>query len=654
VNNLKRINKKLFFEKFSGYIFSIFFSIIIFILIMYALPQVRIGDGSEYYALFFAFKAKNLPWMTPEAYIQYDQLLQSGKIVGLVGVEQLKGFFPALRIGETSDFNHFWFYSFMAFLAYKFFSFFGILLSAHQSFIALHCILLSSLFSLAFYFFRWKGILGVLLITLGSPILWFVDKVHSEFFTYALTFSAIILTYARQYFAGSFFLALASTQNPHFALVAFIPFLYRLILERLRLYSLKELCLFAGIVFIVFAHPLYYLSRYGVITPQLLAGGASPGNYLSVFYIWLIDPDIGLFPNWIFGFLLFIYFIGNNNLYKYKNIINNKFYIVFCILYLFIGLYASSSTTNLNSGATTGIARYALWYLPLFFPITMFFIGKIFNHKLLLPIFIILFIYNIYLNNPFGREEYLKPSKISFFIQENFPNIYDPPWQIFYERYSYSSTNNIEYRAVFGPDCHKVLIMQGFNEKSIYYPQECYFDKSVVGEYLEGSSKKNGAPFFLRLTNVEAENFKAKFKAGEYKVGLNQSGNSLIKTGWSGLEPSGLWSEGKKAQLIIPCDGFDVGTLQPIIFSKVVLLLTPFGKNQNIKLMSGNIPQSVINMLEGENKISIPIVREFCSKGYTHVEIEISNPRSPKELGLSQDPRKLGVFLSGYTLNTDH
>ncbi|MCK9912270.1 hypothetical protein MXD81_24160, partial [Microbacteriaceae bacterium K1510] len=48
----------------------------------------------------------------------------------------------------------------------------------------------------------------------------------------------------------------------------------------------------------------YYFARYGVVTPQVLAGGATPGLYLNIWYIWLIDPDIGLFPNWPFGLLL--------------------------------------------------------------------------------------------------------------------------------------------------------------------------------------------------------------------------------------------------------------------------------------------------------------------------------------------------------------
>lgn len=363
------IKNKINLTKYIGYLFALAISVLSFFVITYCLPPTRVGDGNEYYALFLAFKVSNLPWMTPLAYDQFSALFQSGKILGLIPVDDLRNSFPALRVGETSDFNHFWLYSFLAFLTYKVFLLIKIVLSIHESFIALHCIMFFLLVSVSFYFYRWKGILLVIFITLSSPIIWFIDKAHVEFFTYVLTFISVIFIIKNKYLLSSFSLAVASTQNPSFALVALIPFLYRIIFERKRLYSIIEVVFLVGTIFFVLLHPSYYFIRYGVITPQLLAGGASPGGHLSIFYIWLLDPDIGLLPNWPLGLVALMLSVLIRLYSKHKKFNASNYYLFFVLIYLFVGLYASSSTTNLNSGATPGIARYALWYIPLFFPI---------------------------------------------------------------------------------------------------------------------------------------------------------------------------------------------------------------------------------------------------------------------------------------------
>ncbi|MCK9911223.1 hypothetical protein MXD81_18880, partial [Microbacteriaceae bacterium K1510] len=84
----------------------------------------------------------------------------------------------------------------------------------HSSFVALHAILFLVLLAIAAECHGWKGFVAVLLLTLGSPIAWYANKVHSEFFTICLTLAGIILAMRNQLIGGALVMAMAATQNP--------------------------------------------------------------------------------------------------------------------------------------------------------------------------------------------------------------------------------------------------------------------------------------------------------------------------------------------------------------------------------------------------------------------------------------------------------
>ncbi|WP_217619259.1 hypothetical protein, partial [Achromobacter sp. GbtcB20] len=165
-----------------------------------------------------------------------------------------------------------------------------------------------------------------------------------------------------RYLAAALFIALASTQNPSFALVACIPLFYRVVLQRERRYSLFEVAMAVAVVVAVLAHPVYYFARYGVVTPQLLAGGAALGGNIWTFYVWIVDPDLGLLPNWPLGLLVLLAALVAY-LRKPVSLAGPGTWRVtaFVLACCAINFFAHSSTTNLNSGATPGLARYALW-----------------------------------------------------------------------------------------------------------------------------------------------------------------------------------------------------------------------------------------------------------------------------------------------------
>ena len=475
----------------------------------------RVGDGGEYYALYYAWLDSLRPWMTTHSFSAYQSFVEQSQISGHVSSEWLAQIFPSLRIWDTADFNHFWFYSFLAFVISIPVHFLGVPIDAHSSFLVLHFTLLLILYFVIYRLYGWQGLVALFLMTFLSPMLWYLNKVHTELFTYAFSLLAVSLIFKTHYFAGSFFLAIASTQNPSFAIIAFIPFLYRLVSLRQVPYTFYELVFAIGTALIVFIHPAYYFFRYGVPTPQLLTAGASLGSNISNFYIWLFDPDLGLFPNWPLGAFFVVtsvVFIGLNKsnvarLLKRENL----FLLIFVLAYFFINFYAHSSTNNLNSGATRGPARYALWYIPILFPLFLFYFSTLCKSKFFYftTFFVIVFAgwFNFVLSDPRKGEDYSTPSHLSSFIQTHLSAAYSPPDEVFAEKYSGYGEDIHRHQplAILGPDCKKLLIYPTGNRTLITVPSTCFKDIPRLREIVNSIAKERAISQTFYFTLTEAQ-----------------------------------------------------------------------------------------------------------------------------------------------------
>ena len=522
----------------------------------------RVGDGSEYYAMFLAWSECHRPWMTESSFKAYDDLCKENRISGLITVDDLRNAFPSLRVAGTADFNHFWFYSLLAYFASLILKIVTASCGVHSAFLFLHYILLTSVFLYAFYSFKWRGVVVVAILTFSSPILWYLDKVHTELFTYCTVLLSVMFVYNKKYLSGALFLSLASTQNPSFALIAFIPFVYRIIFLHKVKFSSIEVCLAILTSILVCAHPIYYFLRVEVPTPTLLAGGSDVGGNLSYFYVWIVDPDIGLLANWPVGILLLL-FIGGFFVLKHKKHDTPKdvFLFVFILAYLIINLYAQSSTTNINSGATTGVARYAIWYIPLFFvPAHLILLNFNKNDKALYVFILVcapLCFINLKNNNPRMWESYCTPTFLSNLIQTKFSFLYNPPPEIFAERFSGRgesvwSANPI---AILGPDSRKVLIYSNVQEMaSIVLGNTQDIDQAELKSIIFDSLPRNTSlmPYYHMLDVdtekklVDASRAAKKFIPGKW---LKHDCRNLAFSGWSIAELQHRWSLGKLSEI---------------------------------------------------------------------------------------------------------
>jgi hypothetical protein len=615
------------------------------------LRPALIGDGAEYYAMFFAWKDTLRPFMTDASWSAFGKLATSGEIADFVTVESVRENFPALRIGATADFNHFWLYSALAALVSRAASLLHVTLSAHAAFILTHWLLFSLAAVLAYRYFQSKGLAAVLALAILSPMIWYVDKVHTEFFTFCLTLSAVITFLGGNYILSALFLAIASTQNISFAAVTAIPFAIHFLSSGSGRHSRSSpasvICAVLACLFILM-HPLYYFSRYGVITPQVLAGGADPGGNLSLFYIWLVDPDVGLLPNWPLGLaILLIYpFIPQ----AAKRSKERAFLLLFVAAYLSINLIAQSSTQNLNSGATPGLARYALWYIPLFFPLLIHILDA--AKDLFWPrvaVFLVCLaslLYTERFNRPEIGQSHIKPSPVSLYLQKNLPALYNPPVEIFAERYGgMGEMETLTHaRAIVGPGCRKILVFPEAGRDRVY-GTECAFSEEKMKELIErrlGAGTPQTPPMYVSLGDHEA--VAVKLPCPRYLDFSTERGfpSSAIK-GFSAPEHHGRWTDGGEASFacFLTAEGNRTPTRMRVATTAFVFR----GHTQHASIsLNGAKPKELEYVAGGETKM-LEFDISALRAGPIHLRFTLPDAVSPKKLGLNPDARKIAISV---------
>lgn len=622
--------------------------IALIVLPLFFFAPVRVGDGSEYYALYLAIKSELRPWMTAAAFSHYDSLVRTDSIEGLVTADALRDAFPALRVGGTADFNHFWIYSLISAVLAKVLAVIGIHLGTHQAFMLQHALLLIATSSVALRLYGKNGVYALLLLTLASPIIWFTDKVHTEFFSYCFVMAAVMLAYGRLYLWGALCLAVASTQNPSFALLAFVLLLFRLLQLPRRPFQFWEAFALVGTCVAVLIHPAYYFFRYGVLTPQMLAGGAKMGANASTFYVWILDPDVGLLPNWPLSIVLIV--AGLGFLARGRRGTSNRPFAIFVALYLIINLFAQSSTTNINSGATPGLSRYALWYIPLFFPLVLAFIEWAMSSRLIVRVIAngLIFVYaaaNAYIYDPRQHESYSTPTPLSKLIQEDAPSLYNPPEEVFAERFSgYGETEKThKLSAILGPSCDKLLIIPGRDTAEIASPAHCLVDDEKLRTHVRDLLQKTSSAQYVRVHDLRSN---IALSAGTtYETRLGRTGSRLLGNGWHAPEEWGVWSGLPSAEIKVPCPSATSGDS-----FKLGVSIVGFGGTKQspidarVRAKDGILWSGAV--LDAPTDAVFTVKKSACSKrGIAMLSLEASELHSPKKMGLSSDTRKLGIGL---------
>lgn len=652
------------------YLLAVLISFCVYLPFFFFTQPVRVGDGSEYYAMAVAWAETHRPYMTETGWAHYDLLYASNAIPGINGSEELRNFSPELMVKGGQDFNHFWFYSLGAAVIAEMGDYSGINIPIHTAFLIWHCVLLALLLIVSLRYFGWRGLLVALLLTFLSPAFWYLDKVHSEFFTFCLATIAVIYFIRRKYFPSAFFLALAATQNISFSFISLFVLGIGIFKRPKTKWKADETILLLASVLVNLLHPAYYLLRYGTPDPQFLSGGAQAGLHLSHFWIWLLDPDVGLLPNWWFGIVLLLLalIIAIKRKFKFDGL---HIWLVFCLVYLVVSLFAQGSTVNLNSGASPGLARYGLWYLALFFPLLMLLIREFKNPGWKAGVFslfaVLAAVYSGFTYLPTnGGTAHCQPSTFSWWLQKNLPGMYDPPAEIFAERFS-GICENIEWvknAAIIAPDCRKVLISNyqvGGDEFIVTGAAGCNLDFSKVSRLISrkfSTGAWTDSNSYYRLSREEVVASQLSPIAGDWYAfsfgsSFSQSTGADYRH-WGLLEDWGVWSVGKQAELSLPCPSVDNGTIPPTLLE---LELKPFITEIHPQLtasISLDGEEAWSGTLTGTQIISMAFPAAVCTnEDSMTMRTHIDNPVSRTELGISGDMRKLGIGVMRLRYVTD-
>ena len=429
----------------------------------------RTGDAHQYLAMARQLSLLRPPSLTPSEEADYRAWLMahhpaSGFPDGVTAVHQ-----PALVRHGRLEFSHFWVYPLLAAPA-----------TALANALAIHPLAAFTATNLAFLASAlWAAARTfgptTTLVVLASPLVWFVARAQVEIFTFALLSLAMAAAATRRWGWASLAIALAATQN--LPIAAAIPLVWVIAavdwiagqksthrsLRPSRGKVSRALAFAALAVAVSLLHPIYYLARLGVVTPQQLNGGIaanvpSPTRYLAP----LIDPDIG-FLAWLpvhvllalAGAILLVRSMRHSGLQQKHLGLAALCGIGMAIWFLFV----FAQTTNVNSGGTVHISRYALWLLPLTLPLIAAAINTLDRRfpAVALAASLALFAAYAVIFQPDRPERYVEHSPQAAWLIDRAPELYHPLPEIFVER-----TLHIDggpRRSAADPACRMVFLL---------------------------------------------------------------------------------------------------------------------------------------------------------------------------------------------------
>lgn len=429
-------------------------------------PVVRSGDSLEYVAMLVSWAEFARPYVTSDSAKLMETRLGRPAATGESAFfADLKERFPSLlKNGSEMDLPHFWFYSLAASVFYYPVRLVG--LNIGFAFMLLHLLLV-----VAGYFVIRRALgsaagLCLVLVVCFSPLIWFVNKIHVELFTVVLASVGAALLAAENWAGSALSLALASTQNPPFAILAGLVFLLGFWRSRWAVIRDKLPWWIAAFA-LAALQPAYYWLRLGILNPVVATGAAdlsrdafSLRKMLSV----IVDPDIGLLANWPIALLLILAF-GFQAARKRARFSASIW--IFLLASLPVLLWSQSRTLNLNHGGTYLISRYALWYMYIFFLVLWQLGVSLLSspraaRRAWLAAGLLAGAAAVVQFWPARPEEYLRPTRASLWIYDHVPGLYDPMPEIFTERYRRIEENLPEnVWAVSNPSGNRILVRRG-------------------------------------------------------------------------------------------------------------------------------------------------------------------------------------------------
>jgi hypothetical protein len=151
----------------------------------------------------------------------------------------------------------------------------------------------------------------------------------------------------------------------------------------------------------------------------------------------------------------------------------------------------------------------------------------------------------------------------------------------------------------------------------------------------------------IRVREVALAEVDRSVRRGEKIVFTEGSGaERLLGEGWSLLEPTGVWTDGEQASLVLKL------TDLPPAAAEVVLAVSAFVTPDHpefeveVSALGGHLAGRSFRHGEAQRLLRIPWPAAGGDQaGRTPFELHFSDPARPIDLGLGDDPRRLGLYL---------
>ncbi len=406
----------------------------------------RVGDGHEYMAMAMNMAALRAPAIGAAEVGGVEADLARWNFTGL----------PLNRHAELrdaagrQDFFHFWLYSALAvpgLWAVR-------LVGAHPNygFVLLNALLFLGAAWAVCRKLGWWGTAAVFC----SPVLWWVDKSHTETFTFSLLAAAFAFLGDAPWWS-MVALGAASAQNPPVGVVFAAVAVSVLATESGRRDRRVWLGAAAGLV-TALAHPVYYFARWRLFTPQLLEGTSLRWPSAAEWGAVLWDPNLGLAVHAPLLALLVACALAVTVAAAPRRLAEPA--IGLSLLAGGAFLLAFAQSTNMNNGGTPGLSRYGTWLVPLAIPVLQRARETASSRcrRGLAVLAVASGAWCVAGFPPAAPERYCQASRVATVVWDRWPWLDNPLPEVFAERASFAEPG---LAPIATPGCTKVLLIDG-------------------------------------------------------------------------------------------------------------------------------------------------------------------------------------------------
>lgn len=409
-------------------------SLLVALLLLAASSTPRhVGDSGEYVAMSLNLARFELPSLTAA-----DLAEARSRFPGDAGVRLTR---PVLRSADgRQDLAHFWFYSLLAAPFVRAAMAFGA--DPLIGFTILNIAMLSGLVALL----STRLAPGAVVLLVASPILWWVDKAHTEVFTFSLICIALLLLRSAPWWSIAAFGA-AATQNPPMSAAMVLVAMFAVYQQGWRDRRVWFGTMAGGMLAVL--HPAYYYSRLGTwsgLADAIDRHWPSLREFVAV----ALDPNLGVFAYApLLAVVMGLGIIGALRRPDRRTLdLAGVTMAIIAVLFLF----SFTQTANLNSGGTPGPSRYGLWLVPFAVPL-LGWVGA--SARWLGILGVASGLWCAWMFAPSLPERYLQPSALASFVWQRFPDVDNPLAEVFAERLA---GHESAWPPVATPGCEKVLL----------------------------------------------------------------------------------------------------------------------------------------------------------------------------------------------------